>query len=169
MTREELEEVLRALEIDVDAPADHVYVFYAHADGRVDNFSLGVTPGGRMSDAAVERLMRREYPSTRDGRVLAVERPDWRSAEQRWLDTTEVCNMLHVSDRTLRSWRREGYLKGRFIGGRVYYRYVEIVALLESNALQENGRLDRTEAKKQCLTDFGVRKGGAEMNGKERK
>ncbi len=145
MTKDELDEILRVLEIDVDAPANQVYVFFVRPDGRVDNFSLTVRKGRKMSDAQIETLMRREYPSTREGTVLAVERPEWRPKEQQWLDTTEACNLLKVSERTLRYWREKGYLTAHQMGyGRVYYSRQEIDCLIESNALQENGRIDKT-------------------------
>lgn len=143
MTKEELDEILAILGIDADEPANQVYVFFVRPDGRIDNFSLTVKKGGKMSDAAIERLMRREYPSTREGHVLAVERPEWRPPEQQWLDTTEACNMLHVCERTLRNWCRKGYLMSHNIGnGKVYYSRHEIDRLIESNVIQENGRLD---------------------------
>lgn len=145
MTKEELDEILRVLGIDADRAANQIYVFYVLPDGRVDNFSLTVKKGRRMSDEAVERLMRREYPSTREGHVLAVERPEWRPPEQQWLDAVEAANMLKVTTRTLRTWREKGYLTAYQPGnGRVYYSRQEIDRLIESNALQENGRMDKT-------------------------
>lgn len=143
MTKEELNEILRTLEIDVDAPANQIYVFFVRSDGRVDNFSLTVKKGRRMSDAQIETLMRREYPTTREGRVLAVERPEWRPPQQEWLDTVEVCNLLKVSSRTLRSWAAEGLLHPRSIERRNYYRRQDIDRLLEGNAMTEGHRLDR--------------------------
>lgn len=143
MTKEELDEILRTLEIDVDAPANQIYVFFVRPDGRVDNFSLTVHKGRKMSDAQIETLMRREYPTTREGRVLAVERPEWRPPQQQWLDTVEVCNLLKVSSRTLRSWAAEGLLRPRSIERRNYYRRQDIDRLLEGNAMTEGHRLDR--------------------------
>ena len=154
MTKEELEDMLHVMGLDYEAETDQIYVFYVRPDGCVDNFSISVRRGRKMSDNAIVEMMRREYPATRQGEVMAVERPRGcvysKAQEQRertkeeWLDTTDVCNMLKVSDRTLRSWRRQGYLKGYNTGGRVYYSRQEIDALLRSNAIQENGKLDKT-------------------------
>ena len=154
MTKEELEDMLHVMGLDYEAETDQIYVFYVRPDGCVDNFSISVRRGRKMSDNAIVEMMRREYPATRQGEVMAVERPhgfvNIKAQEQRertkeeWLDTTDVCNMLKVSDRTLRSWRRQGYLKGYNTGGRVYYSRQEIDALLRSNAIQENGKLDKT-------------------------
>ena len=75
MTKEELEDMLHVMGLDYEAEADKIYVFYVHPDGRVDNFSISVRHGRAMSNGDIEELMRREYPSTREGTVMAVERP----------------------------------------------------------------------------------------------
>lgn len=142
MTKEELQDILHVLGLDYEAEANQIYVFYVLPDGRVDNFSLTVRRGARMNDNDIVSLMRREYPTTRQGEVMAVERPDWRPSNEEWLDTADVCSMLKVSDRTLRTWCKKGYLKPRYTDRKVYFSRAEIDALIDSNAIQENGKLD---------------------------
>ena len=43
-----------------------------------------------------------------------------------WLDTPEVCNQLHISKRTLESYREKGYLAFSRIGGKVFYSQADI-------------------------------------------
>lgn len=144
MTKEELQDILHVLGLDYEAEANQIYVFYVLPDGRVDNFSLTVRRGARMSDKDIVSLMRREYPATRQGEVMAVERPDWRPSNEEWLDTADVCSMLKVSDRTLRRWSKKGYLKPRYTDRKVYFNRAEIDALIDSNAIDEDGRIDTT-------------------------
>lgn len=154
MTKDELEDMLHVMGLDYEANCNQIYVFYVLPDGRVDNFSITVRRGKRMSDDAIVSMMRREYPATRDGEVFAVERPHRLALtkeqehserpDERWLDTTDVCRMLNVSDRTVRAWRKKGYLKGYVTGGRVYYSRQEIDAVIRSNAIGEDGKWDKT-------------------------
>ena len=154
MTKEELEDMLHVMGLDYEAETDQIYVFYVRPDGCVDNLSISVRRGRKMSDNAIVEMMRREYPATRQGEVMAVERPhgfvNIKAQEQserpkeEWLDTTDVCNMLKVSDRTLRSWTRQGYLKAYYTKRRVYYLRTEIDTLIKKNAIGEDGRLDKT-------------------------
>ena len=144
MTTEELQDILHALGLDYEADANQIYVFYVLPDGRVDNFSLTVRRGLRMSDKEIVSLMRREYPATRQGTVMGVERPNWRPAKEEWLDTADVCSMLKVSDRTLRTWCKKGYLKPRYTDRKVYFSRGQIYALIDCNASHENGKMDKT-------------------------
>lgn len=163
---EELQDVLHQLGLDYEAEATLMYVFFERSDGRIDNFSLSLRRGRTMSDGEVAAAMRREYPSTRGCTVVGVERPDGPGHEAKWLDTLDVCRMLHVSDRSLRNWRQKGYLKAYTMdNGKVYYRRSDIDRLLTDNALQENGRMDKTAAAAGC----GSRGLDAETDGKERK
>lgn len=166
MTKEELEDILHVLGLDYEAEANQIYVFYVLPDGRVDNFSLTVRRGNRMSDTEIVSMMRREYPATRAGEVMKVERPGWQpKGGDEWLDTTDVCRMLKVSDRTLRAWTRKGYLKARHTERKVYYSRSEIDALLEANAIGEDGKFDKTVLEKIGETD-DIR---AEISGNRRK
>lgn len=151
MTKNELEDVLHVLGLDYEAEADQVYVFYVLPDGRVDNFSVNVRRGVGMSDTALLDLMRHEYPASREGKVLAVERPtgirlhEDKAAEE-WLDTYEVCKKMHISRATLYRWMQRGLFMGSRLGNKVYFRVSDIERALAENVVQENGRIDR-----QCL------------------
>lgn len=144
MTKNELEDMLHVLGLDEEAEANLVYVFFTHSDGRVDNFSIAVRRGRAMSDKELVKLMKREYPSTRDGDVIRVERPKRVERPNEWMDVYEVCKLLKVSERTVRAWSREGLLKPCLVHRRVYYNRRDIDELVASNIVQENGRLDRT-------------------------
>lgn len=143
MTKEEMQKILQILELDYEAEPTLVYVFIERPDGRVDNFSISVRHGNQMSDRQLEELMRREYPATRQCRVVAVDRPDIVPVVD-WLEVTEVCRMLHVSVRTLRNWTRRGYFHPTQIGRRIYYSRDEVETVLQSNAILDNGRIDKT-------------------------
>ena len=155
MTKEELNEILRTLEIDVDAPANQIYVFFVRSDGRVDNFSISVRHGRAMSNGDIEELMRREYPSTREGTVMAVERPhghvDIKAQEhselpkEEWLDTVDVCQMLKISRRTLQRWTRKGLFRKVKMEDRNYYSRHDIDEVMRKNMVQENGHIDTSQ------------------------
>lgn len=144
MTKEALQEILHVLELDYEAEPTLVYVFYVLPDGRVDNFSISVRHGAAMNREQLESLMHREYPATRQGKVLAVEKPtDWKPMVE-WLDSTEVCRLLHISRKTLWKWSNKKLLTPSKVEGRIYYDRAEIDRLIQSNAITENGRLDKT-------------------------
>lgn len=144
MTKEALQEILHVLELDYEAEPTLAYVFYVLPDGRMGNFSLAIRQGEKMTDEQMVALMRREYPATRQGEVIAVERPEGATATE-WLDITEVCQMLHISRKTLWKWTRKGLLKpSKVNNGRVYYDRRQIDRMIRANAIDENGRLDKT-------------------------
>lgn len=142
MTKEELQGILRTLNIEWEAKPSLIYVFYETPDGRVQNFSISVQTGHTMSDSGIEQLMRQEYPAARQGHVLAVERPH--TTSNRWIDIPEVCQMLHITRSTLHRWTKRGLFTPSVVEGRVYYKRAEIEDLLDNNAIMENGRLDST-------------------------
>lgn len=148
MTKEEMNEILRMLGLDDWHEAQCLYVFYMNDDGVVRNFALNVKRGRDMSDEQVVAMMRREYPESRSGEVLAVERPrgaEYHTAAQpTWMDVAEVCRMLHISVRTLRAWTRKGVFTAHRVGGKLYYERSEIDRAVQGNIRQENGRLDKT-------------------------
>ena len=146
MTTEQLQEILRELQLETHATAGLIHVFYQTDDGRVNNFSISVhcahdRRGRAMSAADLTALMQREYPDTRQARLLAVEHP--RKGLGEWLDTHDVCQRLRVCPRTLRRWTLRGHLHPARLGRRVYYDAAEVDALLRSNIIQDNGRLDK--------------------------
>ena len=151
ITKDELEDILHALDLDYEAEASLLYVFYVRPDGLVDNFSVSISRGRSMSDREVVELMRREYPATRDASVLSVERPKkgaYKAAPPtppaEWVDTADLCRMLHISPRTVRYWSRKGYLHPHSLGRKLYFDRGEVDALLRSNFHNEDGYADKT-------------------------
>lgn len=140
MNKEELEDLLHVLGLDYEAEPTLIYLFYTKPDGTVNNFSISVRQGGHMSDKELEQLMRKEYPATRNGELLRVERPNAPLCP--WLDTTEVCNLLHINPRTLRRWTARGLFHPSTMGGRQYYNINEINAVMDANVVTENGHID---------------------------
>lgn len=52
---------------------------------------------------------------------------------KKWLDNTDVPEMLHVSTRTLQRFRASGMLKYSKLKGKIYYRLSDIHTMLEQN------------------------------------
>lgn len=147
MTIEQLKDIMHQLHLDYDASPGLVYVFYQTPDGLVNNFSLHVhharQANRRPMDASqLADLMAREYPATRQGRLLAVEHPQ--QGLTRWVETADLCRRLGTTRRTLYRWREQGLLHPSRLGNRLYYDLEEVDALIRSNIVQENGRLDKT-------------------------
>lgn len=57
-----------------------------------------------------------------------------------WIDAQDVCSNMHISQRTLQTWRIEGLLPFSRIKGKLYYRKSDIFLLLKENY---NGDLRR--------------------------
>ena len=96
-----------------------------------------------MSNKELENLMRREYPSTREGTVVRVERPKWQPPVD-WMDSSEVCRLLNISRKTLWKWTKRELFSPSRIEGRLYYNRQDIDRVIASHAINENGRLDTT-------------------------
>lgn len=146
MNIETLRAMVEALDIDIEVQANLIYIFYVTPDGLVNNLSVSMKraklkDGRRMSDADLAKLME-EYPATRQGSVVAVERP--RGNLHRWVDREDVKQMLHTSTTTIRRWEELGLLTPSRLGKKVYYDTAEVDRMLRNNAIQENGRLDKT-------------------------
>ena len=105
MDRKELKELFEALGLAFEAEPTLMYIFYKKRDGTVHNLSVSIRHD--VGDERLRELMR-EYPDAREGEVMAIERPMGRRTE--WVDTVEVCELLHTSKRTLRRWSEEGVL-----------------------------------------------------------
>ena len=144
MTKEELQEILHDLELDYEAEPTLIYLFYVTPDGKVNNFSISVRRGGHLDDRQLERLMRREYPASRQGTLIHTERPDSTPDDKEWLDVNEACRMLHISRKTLWKWTKRGLFTPSKVEGMVYYSRTEINDVITSNLVQENGRMDKT-------------------------
>lgn len=147
MTNEELKQIMDILELDYEAPIPLIYVFYRLPDGRINNYSISVHQGNKMSDQKLVELMRHSSPTLRQTEVLAVDRPDWMPPEE-WLDVPDVCRLLRVSSRTLRTWTRRGLFHPSQIGKCLYYSRNEVEDVIRRNAILDNGRLDNTVLEK---------------------
>lgn len=50
-----------------------------------------------------------------------------------WLDKQEILQRMHISDRTLQSWRSKKLLRHSKIGGKIYYSETDLQLLLKRN------------------------------------
>jgi len=53
--------------------------------------------------------------------------------EDRWLDIQDVCELLHISKRTLQSYRDKGILPFSQIGAKIYYKATDIQKHLDKH------------------------------------
>jgi hypothetical protein len=76
-------------------------------------------------------------------RLLRIEQKlnDEQFVKHDWLDHTDVCKMLHISKRTLDSYREKGLLPGSKLGGKVFYRYTDIDGYLRTHLSWKEGRI----------------------------
>lgn len=155
MTKEELQEILHDLELDYEAEPTLIYLFYVTPEGKVNNFSISMRRGGHLNDKQLERLMRSQYPATRGCRVIHTERPEATPQQMEWLDTNDVCRLLHISRKTLWKWSKRGLFTPSKVEGKVFYSRTEIDSVIASNFLQENGRMDRTALRESLVTREG--------------
>ena len=145
MTIDELRQIMHQLKLDFDSDPQLIYVFYKTSDGLVNNFSISIQHARQrnrraMTDQQLADLMQCQYPATRDSSLIAVERP---TSLTHWLDTSEVCRQLNVSRHTLYRWDKQGLLHPAVMRNRRFYDAAEVDAVLRSNSIQENGRLDK--------------------------
>lgn len=144
MTIEEMRDILHRLHLDAEVEPNLIYVFYATDDGRVNNFSISLHSARQrnrhpLSDEQLVDVMQ-QYPDARGARVVAIEHP--RRGLSQWLDTHDVCALLHTTRRTIYSWRRRGLLHPSRLGGHLYFDAAEVESLLRSNIIQPNGKAD---------------------------
>ena len=52
---------------------------------------------------------------------------------ENWLDIADVCQVLHISKRTLQSYRDNGTLSFSQIGGKIYFKASDIEAHLQKH------------------------------------
>jgi predicted DNA-binding transcriptional regulator AlpA len=143
MTNEELKKILEILDLDYEKQPPMIYVFYRLPDGRINNYSISFHKGSKMSDEKLVGMMRRSSPTLRQTEVLGVERPDWVPPVE-WLDIPDVCRLLRISRKTLWKWTKKGILNAVKVEGRTYYDRADIDRMIRDNAIEENGRLDKT-------------------------
>lgn len=142
--------------MEYSTPPSLIYVFYQTDDGLINNFSISLRHARQrnrrpMTEAQLASLMEREYPATRRGQILAVEHPE--KGLTRWIDTNEVCRLLHTTPRSLLRWARKGLVHPSRMVNRNYYDAEEIDNLLRSNIIQPNGKVDSTSLDLQPIND----------------
>lgn len=64
---------------------------------------------------------------------VAIINPIKNIEADKWLDNTDVREMLHVSTRTLQRLRTTGMLKYSKVNGKIYYRLTDINTMLDQN------------------------------------
>lgn len=64
------------------------------------------------------------------------------SMRKEWLDSAEVCQLLHISKRTLQNYRDNKIIQYSTLGGRFYYRLSDIHQKLEK---ENQARMSDTE------------------------
>lgn len=62
-----------------------------------------------------------------------MRKNDSLSIAERWLDNADVKQMLHISTRTLQTWRSAGILPYSKVGGKLFYKQSDIDALLNKS------------------------------------
>lgn len=55
----------------------------------------------------------------------------------KWMDNTEVCEVLQISPRTLQSYRNEGTLPYSQIGRKCYYKTTDIELLVSQSQINK--------------------------------
>lgn len=55
---------------------------------------------------------------------------------QRWLDAQEVCQLLHISKRTLQYYRKSGRLPCSMIENKCYYKAADIERLVNESRMK---------------------------------
>ncbi len=50
-----------------------------------------------------------------------------------WLDNQDIMQALHLSERTLQTWRKSGKIPFSKIGGKIYYKKEDLQQLLINN------------------------------------
>ena len=58
-----------------------------------------------------------------------------KSQADEYVTTKEACRMLHVTDRTLATWRKKGVIQVSQVGRHIYYKMSDIQALIDRNTI----------------------------------
>ena len=56
--------------------------------------------------------------------------------KEKWFDNQEVMQQLHISKRTLQTWRDEGKIPFSQVGSKIYYSESDINELLKKNYIK---------------------------------
>lgn len=82
-----------------------------------------------LSSEQFDKLV--EQVKTLNERVDKINKKD--PLDDRWLDIQDVCELLHISKRTLQSYRDRGILPFSQIGAKIYYKASDIQKHLEKH------------------------------------
>jgi len=66
------------------------------------------------------------------GEINEVRESEKSDPAIRWIDSHDIMTKLHISVRTLQSWRSKGWLPYSRIGKKIYYRESDLNNLLKS-------------------------------------
>ncbi len=65
--------------------------------------------------------------------MLQLNKNRLKAYREAWLDGQDVMQLLHISSRTLQTYRNNGILPFSQIRGKIYYKFSDIENILESN------------------------------------
>ena len=74
----------------------------------------------KIESSAFQQIM--ERLDQLEGRIKSNSRP----LTETWLDNQDVCQLLHVSKRTLQHYRDNGQLPYAHLGAKIYYKASDI-------------------------------------------
>ncbi|MFV0505712.1 MAG: helix-turn-helix domain-containing protein [Bacteroidales bacterium] len=65
----------------------------------------------------------------------------YQAVPEKWLDSSDLCQLLNVSKRTLQTWRASGRIPYSMLGGKVYYRECDIAKALDLGTVKINQKV----------------------------
>ncbi len=65
--------------------------------------------------------------------MLQLNKNRLKAYRESWLDGQDVMQLLHISPRTLQTYRNNGILPFSQIRGKIYYKFSDIEKILDSN------------------------------------
>lgn len=77
--------------------------------------------------------------------------------KRRYLTTEDVCDIYHVTRRSVYRWRTQGLLGGRKVGRRVLYTPTEVEAL--ADAISARDSADREHRRSEVLSEWEADRG----------
>jgi predicted DNA-binding transcriptional regulator AlpA len=70
----------------------------------------------------------------------AVNKKNLQPLADKWLDVQEVCQLLHISKRTLINYRAEGLLPYSQINAKIYFKSSDIESYLEKHYVKARNK-----------------------------
>jgi len=84
-----------------------------------------------LSSEAFQELMKKLTAMEHQIEKLGTRRP---RLEDEYIDSTEVCRLLHISRKTLERYREKDMIPYTKIKKRIYYRFADLEAFMQRNA-----------------------------------